>query len=402
MTPEKEAILAQIRNTQVADIQNFALTNPLKLSAKMLTWAAMQLQFRAKLTDKVPTWAEYKNVISPPKVSVEQASSEQTAVFKANLLDGKTCLDLTMGMGIDTYFFAQKFEHVTGIEQNSELAEINRYNFKKLGVANVEILTQNAEDFLGESDATFDVIYLDPARRNDNAQRVFLIEDCSPNVVELLPILQVKTRYLLIKYAPMLDIKAALAALKNVAKVYVLAVNNDVKEVLYVIDFKQDTRNIETINFYKDEVQQFSFSFSEEESTQAEFAAPQRFLYEPNSAIMKAGAFKTIAKRFGLKKLAINTHLYTSELPVMDFPGRSFEIDKVDKFDKKILSKSLKNRYVNVSCRNFPLKPEQLKKMLGYRDGGDAYLFFTQNQSNEKIVLFTKKIGTQITTSSAP
>ncbi len=302
-------------------------------------------------------------------------------------------------MGIDTYFFSKKFQEVVYVEQRADLVDVAKQNFKALGVENVKITHGDAEKVLDTIEQSIDLIYLDPARRDKHGGKVFFIADCSPNVSDLLPKLLSKTDNVLIKYAPMLDIKAAITALKTVYKVFVVAVDNDVKEVLYWIRKPITTEEplIEAVNLSKENHPILCSTFGDELATQVSFAVPLTYLYEPNAAILKAGLFKSVARLYKLLKIAPNTHLNTSNELLNDFPGRKFRVTQVEKFNKKQLKKALNGQYVNVSCRNFPLKPEALKQLFNFKDGGETYLFFTQSQLGEKIVIFTTKISDEKT-----
>lgn len=399
MNAEKKQLIDTLNTLGGVIIQEFVLVNPLKLTTQELHWAANYLHFRSKIKKKVPAWSDTTYLEPPPAISIEQSSSQQTAEFKAALISGKSCFDLTGGMGIDTYFFSKKFQEVVYVEQRSELVETAQRNFEALGVKNVKIMHGDAEDVLERTHQPIDLIYLDPARRDKHGSKVFFIPDCSPNVSDLLPKLLPKTDNVLIKYAPMLDIKAAIAALKTVYKVFVIAVDNDVKEVLYWIRKPITTEEppIEAVNLSKENQPAVCSTFGNELATQVSFTTPRTYLYEPNAAVLKAGMFKSVARLHNLSKIASNTHLYTSDDLKDNFPGRSFRVTKVEKFNKKQLKKALNGQYVNISCRNFPLKPDVLKQLFNFKDGGEAYLFFTQNQLNEKIVIFTHKISNEET-----
>lgn len=389
--PEQLQILHKLRSLTVSDISDFALKNPLKLTSAQLTWAANQLHFRGKIAEKIPAWSEVELLISPATLSIEQSSSEVTAKYKADLFTGDTCLDLTGGMGVDSYFFSQVFKNVTYVEQDTELVRIAGHNFSQLRASNIKLVNQTAEVFLAESNKQYDLVYLDPARRDEYGGKVFFIQDCSPNVVDLLPKLLRISDSILVKYAPMLDIKAALKSLIHVQKVIIVAVENDVKEALYLIKKGAGLPIIETVNFSRNGKQQFTSSFQHEAEITVIFSEPKTYLYEPNATILKAGLFKSLSEKYSLSKLAPNSHLYTSDNFHPDFPGRKFRVEKVEKFDKKSLRKQLKGSYANISCRNFPLKPDALKKLLSCKDGGNQYIFFTQGELGKKIVIFTSK-----------
>jgi 16S rRNA G966 N2-methylase RsmD len=393
VNPEQLQILRKLQSITISDISTFALKNPLKLTSTQLIWTANQLHFREKIIKKIPSWSKVKLLVSPATLSIEQSSSEVTAKYKADLFSGETCLDLTGGMGVDSHFFSQVFKNVTYVEQDAELVKVTEHNFNQLGANNIELVNKTAEDFLAKPNKHYDLVYLDPARRDEHGGKVFFIQDCSPNVIDLLPELLKVSNNILIKYAPMLDIKAALKSLIHVQKVIIVAVENDVKEALYLIKKETGLPKIETVNFSKNGKQQFASSFDHETEITVAFSEPKTYLYEPNAAILKAGLFKSLAEKYLLSKIATNSHLYSSDTFHADFPGRKFSVGKTEKFDKKSLRRQLKGNYANVSCRNFPLKPDALKKLLSYKDGGDQYIFFTQNESGKKIVIFTSKTG---------
>lgn len=392
---ENYALLEELRKIGAKDIPAFTLKNPLNLAPDQLRWAANQLNFRERIRDKIPSWSKIETLISPASLSIEQSSSEITAEFKAGLVKGITCLDLTGGMGVDSYFFSKVFEKVAYVEQNTELCETTRYNFGELKANNIVVVNQTAEDFLSETQKRFDLIYVDPARRDEQGGKVFFIQDCTPNVADLLPELFKISDTILVKYAPMLDIKSALKTLLFVQKVIVVSVENDVKEVLYLLKKVSVETSIETVNFTKGKVQEFSSTFANEAESDVSFGEIKTYLYEPNAAVLKAGLFKSVSGLLKLAKIAVNSHLYTSDTFYADFPGRKFKVEKAVKFDKKHLHKELKGTYANASCRNFPLKPDALKKIIGHKDGGSRYLFFTQNNLNEKMVIFTSKLSDQ-------
>lgn len=390
----KAELLIALEPYKQTDIQQFVLKNPLKLASEELKWAASQLHFWKKIKEKIPSWAENQALLSPPSLSIEQASSEQTAIFKSKLLRGKIMADLTGGMGIDAYFFSKQFEKVHYVEQQTELAETTAYNFEQLGVSNISVYNQPSEDFIAKTQASFDVIYLDPARRNEKQQKVFQVTDCEPNIENLKTHLFEKTSQILIKYSPLLDIKLAINQLENVQEVWVVAMRNEVKELLFLLD-KNTTHSpeIRAINLLPTGQQEFVFSYKIEQQTEVAFSLPQTYLYEPNAAIMKAGAFKSIAAQYSLKKLAPNSHLYTNDTKISDFQGRVFEVIATLKFDKKQIIKALNSDKANITCRNFPLKPDELKQQLRIKDGGENYLFFTEDMNKNKCVILCRQVA---------
>lgn len=323
------------------------------------------------------------DIIFPPNLNLEQTSSQATAEYKARSMKGRSFLDLTSGFGIDAYFLSQSFEEATLVEQNSELIEIVRHNWNILN-RKANFINQNLEEFLKENEREFDVVYLDPARRDQNKNKVFLLEDLSPNLLEIHDELLKISDQIMIKLSPLIDLKYLISVLENISKIEIIAVKNEVKEVLVFIDSKQNSDKIlcRCVNLESGE-SPFEFIFGEEESAAANYSEPEKYLYVPGNAVLKSGAFNLISERFNIKKLHPNTHLYTSNEYVKDFPGRILEIEVVDPKSIK------KGEQYNIISKNYPLKPEEIKKKYKLKDGGNQYLIFTQSQKG-KIVLKSK------------
>ncbi|MDJ1504857.1 THUMP-like domain-containing protein [Xanthocytophaga agilis] len=357
--------------------------------------AALQIQARQKAKNKLPSWFSIPTICYPSLLSLEQCSSESTALFKAQLLSGHILVDLTGGMGVDTAAFSKQFAQVFYIEQNPELCEVTQYNFEQLGITNVQHISATSETWLSSFSQHVDWIYIDPARRNDAGGKVVRLQDCVPDILGLKDILFGKASHLLLKASPMLDIDLAINELKNVVKVYVVAVENEVKELLFhLVKAFNGEPEIETVNLNKSgsTVSLFQFYRSHEGNSEVSFTLPQTYLYEPNAAVLKAGAFRCIASTFSLNKLHSNSHLYTSESLHTDFPGRIFKIMAVCKLDKKELQSFLPDGKANISVRNFPMSVEDIRKKTGIRDGGEQYLFATTDCQNRKIILVCQKI----------
>ena len=342
------------------------------LSDEEWRWFLQQVEGRERTADKLPTFAAIDDWWYPVRLSCEQCSSEATARYKASILpsfqggDGGRLLDLTGGYGVDTYFLSELFSHTDYVEQNAELCRIATHNF---AAKPITIHHSTAEDFLASA-GQYDLIFLDPARRDSYGGKVFRLEDCTPNVVELLPALLTHGKRIMIKLSPMLDITQAVTTLSQVTwDIYVVAIKNEVKEVLLL---SGGSGRITAIDLSKKE-QAFTFTREEEINSEAINVRSTinseaiNYLYEPNAAILKAGAYKLVAQRFGLRKLDTNTHLYTSETLVPDFPGRVFKVLP--------LSEGMGvGPQANVLVRNYPLTAEQLKKKLHLRDGGTAFV----------------------------
>ena len=370
------------------DVQQLALKkNPFpELDYKLLL---NQIVSKGKAKDKLPTWFETEGIVYPEKISIEQTSSEKTAKYKANLVSGESLIDLTGGFGIDDYYFSKKISRVVHCEINPELSEIAKRNFEKLGTHNIECITGDSFDYVEKSTSKFDWIYIDPSRRSSIKGKVFLLADCLPNVPELLSFYFEKSDRILIKVAPILDITSAINELQFVKRIHIVSLDNEVKELLFELEKNYEgIVDIKTIDFGKT-ITQFD-AILDEETPNLRFGLPQKYLYEPNSAVMKSGSFDLISSRFNLAKLHPHSHLYTSE-KLIDFPGRVFEIESNFGYSKENL-KPFQNQKINITTRNFPETVENIRKKWKLKDGGHQYAFFTTDHNNQKIVLICKKI----------
>lgn len=356
-----------------------------------VSWLAIiqQIQAKQKCAGKLPTWYSGSNLLFPAKISVEQSSSEQTAAYKSSLIQGDTLIDLTGGMGVDDYYFAQRFSQVTHCELSDELSLSVQHNFTQLGVLNVHFVAGDSLIYLQQTTHQFDWMYVDPSRRNDAKGKVFLLEDCLPNVPENLDLLFAKSRNILLKTAPILDISSGIKALKNVAAIHIIAVDNEVKELLWVLNQESaSTPPIYAVNLTKKGPE--VVRFEPDTSSQCNYSLPLTYLYEANSAIMKSGEFTAIAYQFGVSKLHEHSHLYT-HAEVVAFPGRSFKIESILPYTKSEMKKWAQTK-ANISVRNFPDSVEEIRKKWKIKDGGDQYWFFTTDLNNQKIVLLCSKI----------
>ena len=354
-------------------------------------WFLQQVEGRERTADKLPTFAAIDDWWYPVRLSCEQCSSEQTARFKAEIITPytlhhtpSTMVDLTGGYGVDTYFLSEQFAHTDYIEQNAELCRIAAHNF-----ANKPITIHNtsAEEFLASA-GQYELIFIDPARRDSHGGKVFRLEDCTPNVIELLPTLLAHGKRLMLKLSPMLDLTQAVKELSQVSwDIYIVALKNEVKEVLLL---SGGTGKITAIDLAKKE-QAFVFTREEEAGAISEYSEysdySEKYLYEPNAAILKAGAYKLVGARFGLQKLEVNTHLYCSNQLVENFPGRVWEIKS-----ERVNVERMKGEQANVICRNYPLTPEQLKKKLHLRDGGTAYVIGCK-VAGKPMILYAERLA---------
>ena len=353
---------------------------------------AEQIIAKLKCKDKLPTWFGLESGLFPVKISIEQTSSEETAKYKASLISGKNIVDLTGGFGVDDFYFSRNFESIIHCELNPELSEITEHNFKELGVGNCTFFAGDGLVLLQNSEEKFDWIYLDPSRRSDVKGKVFLLKDCLPNVPDNLELLFLKSNNVMMKTSPLVDISQGISELKGVKEIHVVAVKNEVKELLWILE-KESSGDIliKTVNLIGEDKQEFEFALSSEGNQDPKYSLPLNYLYEPNSAILKSGAFNQVSVQLELFKLNKHSHLYTSQ-DLIPFPGRSFEIKEVIPFQKKVLKKRFGGSKANITIRNFPNKVDELRKDLNIKDGGDVYLFFTTNRTGEKVCLVCGKV----------
>ncbi|MGF1555216.1 class I SAM-dependent methyltransferase [Paucihalobacter sp.] len=351
-----------------------------------------QIESKKRCEHKLPSWFHTSNIYYPNKLNIEQTSSELTANYKANLVVGKTIVDITGGFGVDAFAFAKHFDTVIHCELNESLHEIASHNFEVLKIKNIKTLCGDGMELLATLDQKFDCIYIDPSRRNEHKGKVFMLSDCLPNVPEYLETLFNYSKNILIKTAPLLDISMGLSELTFVKRLYIVAVNNEVKELLWHLEFSwQRPLKIETINIKSYTTETFSFILEDEQYIDVSLSEPLTYLYEPNAAIMKSGAFKTIAKAFNVKKLHQHSHLYTSN-DLIDFPGRVFQVSQSLGFSKKNL-RSLNITKANIATRNFPMSVQALRTNFRLLDGGEVYIFFTTINSNQKWIIVCEKVS---------
>ena len=377
------------------DVQQLALQRNRfsQLSDTDFRFFLQQVEGKQRTRDKLPTFAQIGDWWYPVRLSCEQCSSEATARYKAELIGHKhdTLIDLTAGYGVDTFFMAEHTQQAHYVERNAELCAIAEHNFS-LYRPKIQVHNTTAEEFLSSLPITnsqypiaHTLIYLDPARRSQSGSKVFRIEDCEPNIIDLLPSLRKHTSHIMIKFSPMLDITAALRILGNDWDTHIVAVNNEVKEVLFLTG----TGVMHAVNIRGMQTDRLLFSPEDEKQAQLTIAIDiQQYIYEPNAAIIKAGAFRLVGERYGLQKLDTNTHLYTSSTLLPDFPGRVWEvIDAEIKEPKKQLDTKAK---YSILSRNYPLVPEQIRKKYKLKDGDDMYLLAARHQGKPKLILATR------------
>ncbi len=352
-----------------------------------------QIESKKRCEKKLPLWYSTPGIYYPPKISIEQASSQATAKYKAQLIKGEHVLDATGGFGVDSYYFSLYAQRVVHCEINEVLSTIVRQNAETLHAKHLFCYVGDGMTYLQNSNEQFDTIYIDPSRRL-NTHKVFKITDCEPDVKANLDLLTKKHARVIIKTSPLLDIKSGLADLKNVREIHVVSVKNDCKELLWIIDpdFKGDEPLIYCAAIDdKENTSSYSFNLSEEKiAPNPTSSKPLSFIYEPDVSLLKAGCFKLITKKFDVFKLHQHTHLYTSETLNTDFIGKKFKLKTSWDYRTFINKKPVKQ--ANIISRNFPLSVEELKKRHQLEDGGHCYLLFTTAYENQLIVLHCERI----------
>ncbi len=349
-----------------------------------------QIVAKNKCATKLPTWYNTPNIYYPNKLNIEQTSSEITANYKATLISGKSLIDITGGFGVDAFAFSKQMKQVYHCEINENLSKIVTHNYKQLYIKNIKTIACDGIKYLQKDNTKFDWIYIDPSRRNDCKGKVFLLKDCLPNVPENIDFLFEKCDNILLKNSPILDLTSAIKELKFVKEIHIVAVQNEVKELLFILEKDYiNSIQIKTVNFNKNNIQLFDFKLNK--TAIATFSLPKKHVYEPNSAILKSGGFNQISHQLNIDKLHQHSHLYTSN-QLINFPGRRFEIKHIISFDKKLLKKLIPTKKANITTRNFPQTVAQIRKKTGLRDGGNQYLFFTTDCNNKHLVLICEKI----------
>lgn len=357
--------------------------------------AVTQISGRKSITTKIPSWHAVEQLIYPQHLSLEQCSSEITAQYKSTLCKGKTFVDLTGGFGVDCAFISRNFAEAIYVERQSELCAIAAHNFPLLGLNHIHVINQDSISYLQSMDPV-DCIFIDPARRDKHGKKTVQLSDCEPDITQLEELLLEKASRVIIKLSPMLDISLALKDLKYGTQVHILSVHNDCKELLFVLDKSANAPvKLHCLNFTHNQPQEFIFTKEEEQDAYCEYTDQVcTYLYEPNASILKAGGYRSIAARYKLKKLHPNSHLYTSTEYLEEFPGRVFHVEATAPIKDKALLKGVDK--ANISTRNFPLSPPELRKRLKLKEGGEVYLFATTLQNNSRIMIRCTKFGKQI------
>lgn len=369
-----QATLDFIQQHRTDDVRRLALQGT-KYPEVDMREALEQIAGWQKARIKIPSWAACDGLVYPPHISMEQCSSEATAIYKARIAGkGRLFVDLTAGFGVDAAFIAKGFQQAVTVEQQAHLCAITAENYKRLGLNQVEVCCGNGVDYLHTMEHA-DLIFIDPARRDEHGGRTYDIADCTPNILELREELLAKADRVMVKLSPMLDWRKAVEDLKAVSEVHIVSVDNECKELLLVMTKTTKPLQVFCIN----DEQEFGFSPDLIQSP-SQFPVPSsfRFLYVPNASIMKAGCFGELAGQFQVTPLDKNSHLFISDREVPDFPGRCFVVDRMTSMNKHELKEALTGIHqANISVRNFPLSVGELRKRLKLQDGGDIYIFAT-------------------------
>ena len=422
-----------IRQHQDDDVRQLAFLGS-KYPEVDMPFALDQIRGRKMARVKLPRWASLEGIIYPPHISMEQCSSESTALYKAELAARLLGLpassfseeigfvDLTGGFGVDfSYIAARLGVKSMYVERQVHLCEAAKENFGRLGLKNaivkngdgIEVLhsflpkkddAASTDDSLG---ITYDqplsllktklglkLIFIDPARRDDAGNKVVSLKDCTPDVTVLQEEMLSKADYVIIKLSPMLDWHRAISELSHVREVHIISVNNECKELLLVLSARNMGENLriycinDAQSFVCDELDMESSSVKIAPSTLEEM----QYLYEPNASLMKAGCFCVLSERYGARMLSKNSHLFVSREPIAAFPGRSFRIIAISSFNKKELKRHLSGiTKANIATRNFPLSVAELRKRLKLKDGGETYIFATTLSDESHVLVITEK-----------
>lgn len=354
--------------------------------------ALQQIEGRQIAKVKLPTFANAEDVVYPVKLSMEQCSSEKTALYKQSVAgDGATMIDLTSGFGIDFFFISRNFPKAEYVERNADLCRIAYHNFKVLGATNVSATNADGIELIKASSSHYDLVFLDPARRDKNGNKTVEIKDCEPDVAALKDMLLSKCDRMMLKLSPMLDIKSAVRDLDCVEEVHVVAVENECKELLFVCKKDAEFKRIVAANIKSDGKTEILESTASYSGCPA-YSTPLTYLYEPNVAILKANISDCLASD-KVKKIAPFSHIFTSVELYENFPGRKFEVEKTFSMNKKELKANLEGiKQANITCRNFPLQADALRKKLGIKDGGDKYIIATTDENGNHLLTICRKV----------
>lgn len=391
-TPE----LKNFIRTHLSDDTDKLLLNASRYEIQDLSFAVDQILARRQIKEKLPSWYTNYDLIFPSRLSAEQCSSEITAKYKQELICGTKVCDLTGGLGIDSWYLSQKAQRLTYVERFPEYCKIAGHNFQVLEAGHIRVIQADVREIVHTLSA--DTFYADPARRSAGNKRLFALNECEPDILALKRILLEKSLRLIIKVSPMADLTATLHLLPETTEIHILAVKNECKEILFVLEpgpAETTKIKITTVN-YTDREKRQVFSYLREEEKESSFRAAERvrhYLYEPNAALLKSGAFKSVACRYKVEKLHLNSHLYTSDEKIEDFPGRIFEVrNQYDCSNKKLKQFGKMIPQANITVRNFPLTVDAIRKNSGITEGGKLYLFATTLSNARRTIIECIKV----------
>ena len=382
-----------IEENSRADVRSLALQAK-KYPQVDMAMAVVQIAGRQIAEVKVPSWCQVEGLLYPKHLSMEQCSSEATAIYKAGLVEGDAFADLTGGFGIDCSFLSRKFKQADYVERQAELCELARHNFPLLGL-NIGVHNEDGVEYLKRMQPV-DCLFLDPARRDGHGGKTVAISDCEPDVSALEDLLVEKAQTVMIKLSPMLDLSLALKALRYVKEVHIVSVNNECKELLLILQKTSVSSEVAIHCEHIVNAQHLHYTFTQEQEHTSDCPLTTEvdaYLYEPNASILKAGAYRSLTQTYGVKKLHTSSHLYTSSHFIEDFPGRRFQIEAVSGFGKKELKDFLQGLdKANLTIRNFPSSVAELRKRLKLKEGGEDYLFATTLADESKVLIKCKKV----------
>lgn len=360
------------------------------------SFAVLQLECRRKARGKIPRLLSHERFLFPKMVSAEQCTHEQVAQFHASQFHAHDrVLDMTMGLGVDDYYISRRVKSLTAIELDPEIAQVGQYNFSFLNPG-VQVIHADAVEWLKTCTQQFDAVFIDPARRGSQGQRLYRLDHCQPGVLELLPLLEQRSKRLFLKASPMIDVTQSMLDLgHHLTDVWAVSVKNECKELFFKLDFTVVPQAVRLHALHFDgQWQDFVTHSGSVRPAAAQCAAPQvgDYLYEPNSSIMKLGCYDAVSAHFAVMPVAPHSHLYTSNGLIDGFPGRKFIIDEIIPFkDKEVKRWAKTHGAMNIATRNFRLSAEALRKRLKVGDGGEEYLFATTLASGEQVLLLTSK-----------
>jgi len=387
-----------IREHAEEDVRQLALRGT-KNPEVDLPFALEQIAGRQKARTKLPGWAAIDGIVYPPHLSMEQCSSEQTAKYKTSVAGkGALVVDLTAGFGVDLAFISKGFKRAVSVERQPQLCAISSENFRLLGLQHIEVVCGDGIDYLHQLDHA-DLLFLDPARRDEHGGRTYGIGDCTPNVLEILDELLEKADRVLLKLSPMLDWRKAVADLKCVSEVHIVSVDNECKELLLLLFNGQaqtytDNVRVVCVNLLSNGDKEVFVSSQSENPRESVLVRCPKYLFEPNASVMKAGCFDEVVGRFPVIQLDNNSHLFVAETDIEAFPGRRFVIERTTSMNKRELKDALAGiDRANITVRNFPLPVSELRKRLKLKDGGEVFIFVTTVANEGHKLFICRKIG---------